>query len=1108
MISFYQALKINALYEMKILLRGWFFRIFAIGSILTLAGMDVLFHSTVSPVPRFFHALDSFLPYMNIAMPHFLLIIVVVFLATDLYKRDKKFNTSDVIYIRDMSNLSFVLGRISGILTLFLALDFIYLLIAAVINLFFSDLHFVWQAYFIYPFLLSLPALIFVVGLTMFLMHIIRNQAVVIVLVLGLLIASVFYFGDFGFLTLDILAAKLPFTYSDFTGLSNFSIIVSQRTGWFLLGLILMLLSILLFERLPQSKKAKLFITLSLILLPLLCASSFYNYYNYYNQGQELRNKVYRQLSIFSNNKNVHIKKYVLDVRHQGNQIFVQAKLSFENLSGQSIDTLKLLLNPGLKIENIRQMDKELAFKHDGVVVTIELPGKLKTKQSDSLQISYSGSIDDRVAYPQIYGEERIQAHYIWLFRIEPRYAFTEADYLLLPPSVYWYPKTNPANQRDILKPFADFLLSVETADNLTVISQGKVHSKGPGKFEFINGTPLKEISLIAGRYLKQTVQVDSLDVSVYSLRQHDYYKRFFKEIGDTLPDVIKNILQDFENKIGLCYPFQRLTFVEIPIQMYAYQRNGRLNADFLQAEQVWLPENLATLSSAYFKHQERRQKRFGNRSNQTFTDLEKEIMLLKRFANNTFTGAGGFGVGGEDEIISFAPDLNIYPLFMNFSLELRARDNQGFAIALEANLRQSASFQEPRKRWLVGGLTGAEEANLALANMSLDAILKGTDVELINKVLVAKGSYLLKKIKNILGGPGFDDFMQGIVENNRFKPVSVDSIADMLYSGYNFDLDDELKKWRFSDSLAGYLIKGFESYQIRDGDRLRYQILFSVYNPTPIHGLIEVGFSYPGEGRGRFMEAATTDVEQWLYWIKAGTAQQIGIILDSAPRAIRVNTLLSQNLPAIYSFIFDDAELMKNKKSIEGQFKINWLDDFTKESAIIDNSSKDFEYAHPQYHSQLKEWIHKEANTGEKEYKGFSWWRGPSQWQKLKFPSFYGEFVHSAYYARSGSGERKATWITDIPDDGLYLVFVHVPDQSDFRSGRRGRGSNFGVQKYTIHHLDGEDEIEIDFSEAEAGWNYLETYYFKEGPAKIVLTDDSDGRMVIADAVKWELKE
>ena len=181
-----------------------------------------------------------------------------------------------------------------------------------------------------------------------------------------------------------------------------------------------------------------------------------------------------------------------------------------------------------------------------------------------------------------------------------------------------------------------------------------------------------------------------------------------------------------------------------------------------------------------------------------------------------------------------------------------------------------------------------------------------------------------------------------------------------------------------------------------------------------------------------------------------------------------------------------------------------------SKEDLVVDNNNENFDYIHPQYRSQLKAWIHKDSKEDKTEYEFFRWWNGPAQWKKLKFPSFYGEFVHSAYYARSGSGERKATWIAPIPDDGLYEVSVHVPDAGDFRTGGgRHRVRNyFGVQKYTIYHADGENEIEIDFSNAEPGWNYLETYYFKEGQAMMELTDESEGRMVLADAVKWELKE
>ena len=206
-----QIIKINALYEMKILFRSWFFRIFAIGAVLVVIGFDILFFSSISPTPRFFRGLDSFLPYMNIILPHFSQLIVIVFLATDLYKRDKKLNTSDVIQIRDMSNFSFLFGRVTGVVALFFILDLIFLSIAAIINLFFSNLGFVWQAYILYPLIISLPSMVFAVGFTLFLMYLVKNQPVVIVLVIGVLAGSVFYFSNYYNLVFDIIPVLFRF---------------------------------------------------------------------------------------------------------------------------------------------------------------------------------------------------------------------------------------------------------------------------------------------------------------------------------------------------------------------------------------------------------------------------------------------------------------------------------------------------------------------------------------------------------------------------------------------------------------------------------------------------------------------------------------------------------------------------------------------------------------------------------------------------------------------------------------------------------------------------------------------------------------------------------
>lgn len=1102
--SSFQAIKINAIYEIKILLRSWFFRIFATISVLTLVGLDILFFSTISPTPRFFSGINSFLPYMNVLLPHFSQLIVLVFLTTDLYKRDKKLNTSDVVHIRDMSNFAFLFGRIIGIIILFLGLDVVFVLIAALFNLFFSDLIFVWQAYLLYPFVLALPAIIFSVGLTLLLMFIIRNQPVVIIVVIGLLAGSVFYFSNYAYLLFDVIPAKLAFTYSDFIGLANFNLILIQRMAWLLSGLFMIFLSVLFFKRLPQAGLSGLFLKVFVFAMPFLIGLLFYSYINYYSTGENLR----KQVRVLEKNykNNIKITDYHISVTHKGEQISAIVDLKFKNISNAAQDSVPFLLNPGLQVSEVSVNGKTLKYEHNGLLLKTALPSALMPDSMALMQLKYSGAIDDRFMYSNISEADRQQTQYVWLFRMDSRFAYVYPDFILLPPSSYWYPQSFSSDVRDLNKTFANFKLQVEPEENLTVVSQGRVDTLSTGKYSFSPEYPLKEISLIAGNLQKESVRIDSLQVNLYKHPRHNYYKQFFPEMNDTLSAVLKDVLQSFETKIDLNYPFKRLSLVEVPIHTFAYMQNNRSNSTFLQPEQVWLPENAAILTASYFKFMQERQQRFGNHSNQTFTDLEKEIMMLRRFARNTFTGDDNFM--GDNDIMSFHPDLNIYPLFLNFSFGLSDSKSEGFAIALEANLKQSSSEQGPRRHWMIGYLTDNEEANLALAKASMDSILKYAKNELVNKVVMAKGSYLLDQIKYELGENNYNQFIKTIIAKNRFRSVTLNAVSDTLLKKYNFNLGEIVDQWYKDEDLPGFIISGLDQYQVRDGDRLRYQVVFVVYNPTPTDGLIEVEFRYPGEGRRRFSMEEDTDSEKWLYKVKAGQAKEFGVVIDAEARAISINTLISKNLPAIYTYMFEDVELRENKKPYDGSQIIDWVD-YTKNKDVLiaDNIQDQFDYVSPQYRSKLKAWIHKDAEEDENEYDYFRWWRGPAQWQKLKFPSLYGEFVHSAYYSRTGSGERTATWVTQITEPGYYQVSVYVPDQSDFRS-RRSDDSNFGIQKYKIFHAEGEDVMEIDLSSAPPGWNYLETYYFNSGEAKIVLTDESEGRMVLADAVKWELNE
>ena len=56
----------------------------------------------------------------------------------------------------------------------------------------------------------------------------------------------------------------------------------------------------------------------------------------------------------------------------------------------------------------------------------------------------------------------------------------------------------------------------------------------------------------------------------------------------------------------------------------------------------------------------------------------------------------------------------------------------------------------------------------------------------------------------------------------------------------------------------------------------------------------------------------------------------------------------------------------------------------------------------------------------------------------------------------------------------------------------------------YTVSHDDGNEEVTVDFTNADHGWNHLGSYYLSPDSATVTLSNQSDGRTVRGDAIKW----
>jgi len=1103
-----------AKYEMKTLLRSWFFRIFAIIAIAVLTFTNVPFFALKGNTPWVFRGISSSIPYYNILILNVIQAIIAVFLASDFLKRDKKLDTTEVVYMRSMNNSDYVLGKLLGILMVFLGLNLVVLIIAAVFNIFFSDVPMVILPYILYPIFISMPTLVFIFGLSFLLMVVLRNQALTFILLLGYIAITIFFLGQkFNYL-FDYIALNVPLMYSDFVGFGNLSILVLHRGMYLLLGLSFVFATILLIKRLPQST---LMTRLSAVLMVLFLVGAMAlagSYISHVNQGKKLRASMIELNKAAGNIPRMTMQDSKLHLDHRGQKILVTAQVTVRNNTPNSIDKYLFSLNPGLIVRKVSADQRELTFERNIHLLTVTPRQPLMPGGADSLTIVYDGTIDEHACYIDIDEKTRAELFRAWMYNIAKRFSFIEPDYVLLTPEANWYPVAGlpyGANYPKLGKrDFVNFQLTITTNQGLVAVAPGKMTSNGGGRYRFESETPLPQLSLAIGHYEKRSIQVDSVEYSLFNLKGHDYYAPFFKEIGDTLVALIREMKQDYENKLGLSYPYPRLALVETPIQFFSYARPWTDARENVQPSMVLLPEKGVLLERADFSQMTRWQKRRQERSNQTFTPQELQSELFRDFVSGSLLGA--IPRGFITDIIRGMVNCNIFPNYFTLVNDFSSSEWPIFHVALESFLLQKTAEGAPPFRRFFMGLSDDEKANLALMEQSLPEILSdATKKELVPAVLKVKGNYLFKLIESRLGKEQFQTFLSNFLMSRRFKNSDVTELLAQLKSQFDFDLEPHFLDWYHQSQVPGFLIADVEAYKVLDGDRTRYQIKFKLSNPEPVPGLVSITFrtgGFRGAGFG-FGGPPQESTQERLVSINPNETKELGIVLDESPRMMMINTLISKNLPVTINRMFEELELKEKAVPFDGERVLSEpIRLALPNEIIVDNEDPGFQLLYESSENWLKRLL--KIDETEDKYIGINFWRPPNRWRATTMAEFYGQYIHSAYYIKAGDGDKKVAWKALIPTSGNYEVFyynskIRAPWFRRMGEGQQTRRDQFVEQfNFKVYHDDGVEDVTLDIANAEQGWISLGTFYLSSDTARVELTDKTKGRMVIADAVKW----
>ena len=1112
MISLHNILSI-AKYERKTLLRSWFFRIFGILSLLVLFGMNFgMIIEGGGGDGWAIRSIPSAIPYFNLLILNVAQAIIAVFLASDFLKRDKKLDTTEVIYMRSMTNGEYVIGKTWGNLQVFLVLNIVVVLMALIFNMLAQGTSISWISYGIYLIAVSVPTLIFIMGLSFLLMSVIRNQAITFVLILGYIGITLFLLQAKYYYIFDYMAYNIPMLSSDIVGFGNMNVILIHRGIYFFLGLGFIFLTIFLLKRLPQSEAMTYF---SLFFSVIFIAAGGYLAYNHIHQfkiTEKLRAEAVELNNKYVKEKTPSVINETISLEHHGETIGATSALTIKNETNTVLKKLIFSLNDGLKISGLKLNGKDVPFLREFHLVIISDNISINPGEEANVEFTYTGTINESLCYLDI-DEETIQEKYgKFVINVDKRYAFITPDYVLLTPEANWYPKTGVTYSTDDVSwyqtQFVNFDLKVKTSPGLIAISQGEVNEISAGEFSFKNEHPLTQISLSIGNYEQKKIEEKGIEYSIWYFNGHDFFSEEFPEIQDTIPNLINERFEDFERTYNLQYSSKRLSLVEVPAQFKTYERIWTSHQEYVQPEQVLVPEKGFMLREADFEGSKKRMQRWGDHGrggSMTPAEMQERALgdFLQTFTEETQRDFRG-GPSGMNVTESASPYF-IFPMLYNFQNNIQSDRWPITNRIFEAYLKNQNTDMRSAFMRNMTGVSEDEMANIALQDSTFEEILANPDEKkIIDNVIKLKGDVLFSMVQWKAGQNEFETFLQKMLNEYKFKNITFEEFDHQIEQEFGIELIPMMDEWFKAKSLPGYLFSPITAVKVKSGDMMRTMVSLKVTNFSETEGLVKLSFrlgGFGGPGRGG---SGNDDTIDKLIHLAPHETKQVSYLLEAEPRMVLVNTMTSQNIPQLLTEGFRNVEEDPKAVPFEGEKILDTpVQTALPNETIVDNEDPGFEVTSDRAESLLEKWILKDEE-GSQKYTGMNYWRPPTHWTAITNSDFYGAYIRSGYYIKGGDGTQFAKWHVPVKKPGYYDVYYYLYKTRRFRRGPGG-GDNEKSGKYyfTIHSDEGAEEQELDIQSSDEGWNHLGSFYFSSDTALVELSNKSEARVVFADAVK-----
>jgi len=1067
-------------YESKLAKRNWLFRLFILG---------VLGYTLAFLIPWDIHqeawwsiALASSLPTRGVYFLNLFQSLVVVFLACDRSRARNKADSREVLSIRSLGNGQIFGAELAGLALPFLIADVVFMTLCLFINLVIPDSPVNPWVYLSFLLRDVLPTLVFVAGMSLLVNRILRHPFVSWLVLTGFLCVSYVYLTKPLHGILDFRGSLLPESFSSIVGFMHSGVCLLQRGTFLLLGLGLLCLAVPFTRRLPNVPGRKAFYQAAGGLLLVLAVGTGYIYIDKFQTRRENREEYRNAFLRYEAYPKARIMAHEITYTPGGEDFSAVSRMTVVNRKLEKMERLILFLNPGLEISRLKSGGGEVPFQRDRQVVVIER--SLAPGDSVVLEMKYGGYIDEDIFQVNI-DDESYFAPVRRLTQMErpgKRSAFVSRDYTLLIPEVLWYPAAvapvalQPSKETN----FTDYKLRVKNPDGQMVLSQG-VPEEGQNEVTFRNLQALTGLSLCMGDYVKRSVVADSITLEFYTYPGNDFYLKPFDGWMDEIAgypnaeeywdEVVNKCRDRIEESIPNAYPFKFFKIVEVPSSfLYDYSFHNNLQPEMVFfGERMWEKND----KPGDFSPDELRE-----------TNVQ-EKMLFQKFPR-------------------FLAEIGVERIFSNFHWSVASDRYAGidmlFGKMANPTLDKLILFPSMLDSIAVGGLEG---------------LIRGEYSQGYNKLVSMKVSQLLAYLTTITNWNSVCAYTREFYERARFREVDFDVFMEGFRERFGQDIRPFVDDWYTTHEVPRLVIKDLEFRQTED----MQSVDFKVGNIGKEDGLVSVIRAY-SDDYGKWI------IDSWRsYLIKPGEYKRI--VANEADRlTFFVSTNFARSVPERVQFGSDRTPLWKGDIPAECVESLDKKQFYPPGEIIVDNEDEGFHLIDSSG-NRFKRLADRLAEEDEEEYR-----IGPdfkkSTWGRpfIKQTGVYGEEIKSAFIKIAGNGSCKAEWIADLPEAGVYEIFVYQSRVSGGAWGYSYESNYLGMKNYyTIYTPKGSEEVVIERTGGDIEWVSLGKFDLPAGKSRVVLDDrgvppvekgktgeieistgkdDKYTQLVVADAVKW----